>query len=52
MMMNPRIVAIPYKSGKYSYVNNLIVKSLGTLGVAIPYKSGKYSYIGIEWSGK
>ena len=37
-------VAIPYKSGKYSYeTENIIVYSL-LYGVAIPYKSGKYSY--------
>ena len=41
-------VAIPYKSGKYSYINNLIDLNDNTIYqyVAIPYKSGKYSYGG------
>ena len=37
-------VAIPYKSGKYSYFykNNNLAELMEK--VAIPYKSGKYSY--------
>ena len=47
-------VAIPYKSGKYSYINNLIDLNDNTIYqyVAIPYKSGKYSYGGDLMSWK
>ena len=37
-------VAIPYKSGKYSYRNNIVFFRTCCFFVAIPYKSGKYSY--------
>ena len=38
-------VAIPYKSGKYSYSKKAIIAfDKKRSGVAIPYKSGKYSY--------
>ena len=38
------IVAIPYKSGKYSYLTLILKPAEAGKGVAIPYKSGKYSY--------
>ena len=39
------LVAIPYKSGKYSYGNPVYeTNESRSNGVAIPYKSGKYSY--------
>ncbi len=38
------LVAIPYKSGKYSYPFTPSEKQIALAEVAIPYKSGKYSY--------
>ncbi len=39
-------VAIPYKSGKYSYLYDKAIRPyVKEETVAIPYKSGKYSYI-------
>ena len=38
------IVAIPYKSGKYSYMRKGNFLKVLNVIVAIPYKSGKYSY--------
>ena len=41
-------VAIPYKSGKYSYQGDFMLSIGATILVAIPYKSGKYSYPGTK----
>ena len=40
-----QMVAIPYKSGKYSYKKKQKTKMKDVSIVAIPYKSGKYSYL-------
>ena len=41
-----RQVAIPYKSGIYSYKKLFRLEAVETINVAIPYKSGIYSYNG------
>ena len=43
------MVAIPYKSGKYSYKIIKMFYRQNINFVAIPYKSGKYSYPIAVW---